>query len=143
MRGRDDRDGGLWFEGAGRWVKIGSVIERQHVRQNPGEEFRRCFTDDNFDLVVWYGPDDAVVGFELCYDRAKDEKAVRWLGGEGLSHFRVDTGEQLAPGNRSAMLVDRDGEFEADRVIACFEAAADGLPVEVAAVVKSKLRGGG
>ena len=129
--------------GSGGWVKIGLVIENQHVRQNPGEEFRRCFTDDYFDLVVWYGSDETIVGFELCYDRADDEKAVRWLAGHGLSHFRVDYGEQRASANRSPMLVDRDGEFEADRVISCFEAAADGLPVEVAAVVKSKLRGGG
>lgn len=39
--------------------------EKEYVRQIKGEPRRRWFYDDFFDLIVWYGTDDSIIGFQL------------------------------------------------------------------------------
>ncbi len=54
---------------------------------------RRWFTSAYFDLIVWYGRDNDIVGFELCYGKPYTESAFCWLDGKGYAHFTVDDGE--------------------------------------------------
>jgi len=77
------------------------LSEIRPVRQIDGEPARRWFSDDCFDLIVWYRPAGAIDGFQLCYDKKGLERAVIWLEGAGLSHHRVDDGEGR-PGKRKA-----------------------------------------
>jgi hypothetical protein len=42
--------------------------EVRDVRQVPGDARRRVFFAEDLDLTVWFDRDDAVMGFELCYD---------------------------------------------------------------------------
>jgi hypothetical protein len=91
--------------------------EWQSVRQIPEEGFRRWFTDQNFDLIVWY-PDESqseISGFQLCYDKAGKERALTWKKGEGYLHNRIDDGEIPQGTKRSPILV-ADGAFSRDRV---------------------------
>lgn len=72
--------------------------ERKNVRQIPGEGFRRWFSDEYFDLIVWYrderrGDAGDMAGFQLCYDKEGQERALSWRREGGFSHDLVDTGE--------------------------------------------------
>jgi hypothetical protein len=62
-----------------------------------GDYDRRWLSDDFFDLIVWYRPDDTIHGFQLCYDKPYWERALTWLSDRGFSHMEVDSGEQVYP----------------------------------------------
>jgi hypothetical protein len=115
------------------------VIEVRDVRQVEGEARRRWFTDDDFDLMVWYHADDSVHGFELSYDKPGYEKALRWFDDAGLSHHAVDTGEQNPAYNRSPMLSQSEGRSEMKRVLAGFKKSTEGLPDGLSELVQTKL----
>ena len=54
------------------------LVEIIHVRQVPGDPRRRWFSSDDMDLIVWYDDSDAPIGFQLCYDKLRSERALRW-----------------------------------------------------------------
>ncbi len=83
--------------------------EYPRVRQVEGEPRRRWFGDDYFDLIVWLDDGDGVVGFQLCYDKGGDERALTWLPERGFTHRRVDDGERggdLAHKSTPVLVVD-------------------------------------
>ncbi len=41
------------------------IVEKKDARQIENEGFRRWFTDDFFDLIVWY-ENKEITGFQLC-----------------------------------------------------------------------------
>jgi hypothetical protein len=55
------------------------------VRQVPGEPTRRWFSDENFDLIVCFAPENEVIGFQLCYDKEIEQKALSWLKQDGYT----------------------------------------------------------
>ena len=110
-----------------------------NVRQIPIEPTRRWFSNGEFNLIVWYGPDEAVEGFELSYGKADKEKVVRWFAGKGLFHYDVDSGEQSPLTNRAPMLVALKGRPEMGRLLASVEASETWLPVELRALILGKL----
>jgi hypothetical protein len=115
------------------------LVECANVRQVKGEGFRRWFTDDYFDLIVWYsGP--RITGFQLCYDRARKERALTWRWPNHYSHDRIDDGEAPMTYKMTPILV-QDGVFEKERVAAKFQAAAKRIEPEIANLVLEKLRG--
>ena len=67
--------------------------EYTDVSQIKGEPKRRWFTDDGFDLIVWLDQGGEIVGFQLCYDKFENERALTWLKASGYMHQRVDDGE--------------------------------------------------
>ena len=115
------------------------MIEVRHVRQNPNEHFRRWFSNENSDLIVWYSLDKTIEGFELSYDKAGQEKVVRWLSGKGFSHYSVDSGEQSPLLNRAPMLRTITGKLDVESILSCFEASATDLPADLIRFVQSKL----
>lgn len=67
---------------------MSALSENTTVRQRPEEGFRRWFLNEYFDLILWYesrGGD--LVGFQLCYDRHRDERAFTWETGKQSSHY--------------------------------------------------------
>lgn len=73
--------------------------------------FRRLFTDDHFDLYVWY-PDrnmERITGFQLVYHSGCEEKALTWTEQGGYLHTKIDDGDKKT--NQSPILV-QDGLFE-------------------------------
>jgi len=107
------------------------------VRQRPEEGTRRWFTDDKFDLIVWYQSDE-LIGFQLCYDKDSVERALTWYRSGGFSHARVDDGEGPHGAKRTAMLVS-DGLFDARRVISDFQSVCTEIDPEIVTVVLSAL----
>ena len=75
------------------------------IRLKDGDLPRRWISDDYFDLIIWYAPDQRVHGFQLCYDKGEQERALTWIRGQGFQHSRVDSGEALPTENRAPVLV--------------------------------------
>lgn len=94
--------------------------EMSQVRQDPAEPERRWFADDFFDLIVWISPGGDITGFQLCYDKPGDERALTWRRQTGFQHNRVDTGELQRPYKATPILV-ADGFFDAAAVARLFK----------------------
>jgi len=95
-------------------------------------------SDDYFDLIVWYADDDRIHGFQLCYDKRGDERALTWTGDKGFQHHRVDTGEVSAFGNSTPILVS-GGDFGGEVVAMEFERRSEQLSSGIRKLVLSKL----
>jgi hypothetical protein len=134
------------------------------ARQITGEPRRRWFSDEVFDLIVWYadpmatpsngapsddGPEpdaDAgrpgethIVGFQLCYREWPEEKALTWLKGEGFSHNRIDQGEGRPDHHKMTPILLPDGEFDAGQVQDQFQAACAEIDPQIAEIVCNAL----
>ena len=67
--------------------------EINKIKKNDGEENKRWFSDDFFDLMVWQ-ENGQISAFELSFNKADEEHSISWKKGGKLSHFRVDDGEK-------------------------------------------------
>jgi len=103
-----------------------------------GDRDRQWMSDDYFDLIVWYKPDGAIHGFQLCYGKPAWERALTWLDGRGFSHTEIDTGEEKATRNRTPILVP-DGSFPAAKVAHEFARRSVNLPRDLRDLVESKI----
>ena len=112
-------------------------MEIRDVRQVPGEGRRRWFTDPRFDLIVWY-ENDQVSGFQLCYGKPNDERALTWYRPARYTHMRVDDGE-VTFGTKGTPVLVPDGAFDHDGVAREFAAASAGIDRGVAALVLREL----
>jgi hypothetical protein len=79
------------------------------VGQIKGEPHCRWFTDEHFALVIW----DEIVGFQLCYDKSRSERAITWKAGSGFSHNAVDGGEDRAARYKGSPILVADGVVDA------------------------------
>jgi hypothetical protein len=57
------------------------------------DAYRRWFSSDALDLIVWYDQSGSAQGFHLCYDKGRDEQAIVWSVNGGLASATVDDGE--------------------------------------------------
>lgn len=113
------------------------VINTMQVR---GEPRRRWFASHAFDLVVWLGEGDDVVGFQLCYGKPTSEKALTWrAGGKGLIHMTVDDGESGNGRYKSTPILTPGGEWNAAPLLRDFLQIANLLPAEIKALVVDQL----
>jgi hypothetical protein len=92
--------------------------------QRNGKLRQRWFVSACFDLVVWYGDSDAIVGFELCYGKPRIKKSLRWSEHEGYAHFRIDHGEPEPLTPKMTPLHVPDAMFDKERVLHAFIAAS-------------------
>jgi len=112
--------------------------EVPNPRQVAGEGVRRWFTDDSFDLIVWYGFEDHPTGFQLCYDKLTNERALTWTADHGFQHNRVDPGEVPGHSKMSPIIV-ADGAFQRDPVLERFRKASSAIDQRVAGFILEKL----
>jgi len=114
--------------------------EFRNVLQRPGEHQRRWFQSADEELIVWYEQDGSIHGFQLCYDRVREERALTWINGKGYSHLKVDDGE-IEPliAKRTPILV-TNGLFDSEAVLERFNSVAAALPLEIRALVSEKIR---
>jgi len=64
--------------------------EIRNVKQYPGQLFRRWFNDDLLDLFVWYEAGGRIAGFQLCFDKDRQERALTYTDADGYSLNEVD-----------------------------------------------------
>jgi hypothetical protein len=118
-----------------------AAMHEVEARQLTGEQHRRWFSSDDFDLIVWFDGFGAIAQFELCYDRSDTERALTWSPTHGYRFWRVDTGD--ASGYMYGMtpiLEPDDTEFPKDRVIATFVEATDALDPAIRSFVVQRLQ---
>jgi hypothetical protein len=116
------------------------LSEIRNARQVAGEGFRRWFTDEYFDLIVWYGEDRRLVGFQLCYDKQDRERALTWTREHGFQHNRIDSGE--VPGHsKMTPIIIADGAFSRDPVAERFRRASAHIDPEIASFVFDTVKG--
>ncbi|MBU0927148.1 MAG: hypothetical protein KKA67_05325 [Spirochaetes bacterium] len=114
------------------------------VRQRPDEGFRRFFSTRYFDLMVWYSENGGILtGFQLCYDKRGEERAVTFKldeGAEVRSHRFVATGRSSDRSNAMTSILSGDaGSLPAD-VAEKFSAASASLQPEIVAFIGGVLR---
>jgi hypothetical protein len=95
---------------------------------------RHWFSDEYFDLIVWYESGNHVHGFQLCYDKPGRERALTWTRGRGFVHTVVDSGESTPTENRTPILI-ADGAFPALQVRREFICRSASLPTDICELV--------
>jgi hypothetical protein len=113
---------------------------REVVIARVREQHRRWFSNDDFDLFVWFNDRGAISWFELCYDRSAVERALTWTPTRGYEHWRVSTGDAAGMEYDMTPILVPDGtEFSKDRVIAAFVQAVSTLEPTVRSFVLQRL----
>ena len=113
--------------------------EIHNPKQYPEEGFRRWFTDDYFDLIVWYEDDKkTITGFQLTYDKERKERALTWKSTGSYTHMGVDDGEIYGGYKMSPVLVS-DGAFNKNSIARKFKKAASTMDQDVASFVYRRL----
>jgi hypothetical protein len=52
------------------------LSEYKEVRQRDSEGYRRWFSDQYFDVIIWYDREGgSMTGFQVCYDKGGSERA--------------------------------------------------------------------
>lgn len=82
-----------------------------------GKLTKRWLGDSFFDLFVWSDEMGAIVSFQLCYGKPRDEHALTWMFPSIYYHQRVDDGENDPGKSKSTPVLLPDGMFD-DRSIA-------------------------
>lgn len=114
------------------------LIEIKDVKQHEDDDFRRWFTDEFFDLIVWYNPKNRVTGFQLCYDKDQKERALTWRVSSGFSHTKIDDGETPGQAKMTPILM-ADGHFSKKSVAERFMSNSREIDQKVAHFVYKKL----
>lgn len=117
----------------------GVLRELSDVRQIEAGRPRRWFQSSDEDLIVWYAEDGAIYGFQLCYDRRDDERALTWMRERGYSHNRIDAGEHRAFRHKRSPVLVADGRFDAPAMQRRFLEISAGLPPEIREFIAGKL----
>jgi len=109
------------------------------VRQIPGENRRRWFYSRTMDLIVWVAESGKIVGFQLCYDRERDERALIWRAPRYFTHMAVDDGEGRAFRHKASPILTPSGGFSAPRLAEAFRQESADLPPDIARLVSAKI----
>ncbi|MDH4161475.1 MAG: hypothetical protein OEW15_02135 [Nitrospirota bacterium] len=109
------------------------------VRQIANENPRRWFSSSDMDLTVWVDREGKISGFELCYDKGKDERAVRWFENEGFIHERIDDGENRPGRFKGTPILVPDGMFASQVIAERFHKESENIEQKIASFVYGKL----
>ena len=112
--------------------------ELDNPRQNENE-IRRLFNDDYFDLYVWYNEDNSIKGFQLCYEKNADARALTWHRDHGYSHMRIDDGETGNYIQKMKPILVPDGIFNFNAIAEKFKNESARIEKKVADFVYDKI----
>jgi hypothetical protein len=79
------------------------------------------------------------VGFQLCYDKGPNEKALTWVEGIGFSHERVDDGEGIPGYYKMTPILVQDGLFDKDNILALFKKESKEIDPTIVSFVCEKI----
>ena len=114
------------------------LYEIGDVRQHEGEGKRRWFSDDYFDLIIWFNK-EKIEGFQLCYDKTGYERSITWHNkSERYDHNKIDEGDHLWGHKRSPTLV-ADGVFDKKRVAYKFWNSSKDIDKDIAMFVYKRI----
>jgi hypothetical protein len=109
------------------------------VRQVPGEPKRRWFSDETLDLIVWLDERQEILGFQLCYDKTGNQRALTWRRDGGYSHQRVDDGEWRPGKYKQSPILLADGRCDMTALAAEFSRRAQSIEPAIVAFVQARL----
>lgn len=113
--------------------------EIRPITQIEGQPYRRWFQDSEVDLLIWTDQTGDIVGFQLCYNKVIDERALTWDKTDGFTYERVDDGESRPGKPKAIPILLPDGPFAQRQVIKTFSAKSQGLEDRIATFVHEKL----
>jgi hypothetical protein len=114
------------------------LSEIKNLKQERGPGRRRWFESDGLEVVVWYGSDERVTGFQLCYDFGRGDHALTWRPGGGFAHSTIDTGDESPLVNRTPIL-EPDGEVPWTKLAEVFDACSSTLEPGLQELIRDKL----
>jgi hypothetical protein len=113
--------------------------EIKNVRQIEGEPERRWFESGYFDLLVWQDKSGNIVGFQLCYDKQQNQRAITWNIKTQYTHDRVDDGENASVGYKATSILQTDCKFDKETIAAFFQEQSGDIDREVAEFIYQKI----
>jgi hypothetical protein len=119
---------------------VPALHEIRDVRQIPGEHRRRWFASSDMDLIVWVDGGGAPLGFQLCYDKGRFEKALTSAPGGELTHAMVDDGEGARSGLKETPVLVSSAYFDGARLQKLVADASAEVPREFVDLVGEKIR---
>ena len=118
------------------------LSEILYVKQERKEDKRRWFTDEYWDLFVWNRKDGSYSGFQLCYGKTDQQRALTWMDGGLPSHSGVSESSRTGSraGNMAAPLLVSDGTLDVEHVTERFLTDSEEIDPEVRQYVSLKLK---
>jgi hypothetical protein len=112
--------------------------EVKATRQNQGEPFRRWYTDNDTDLIVWLKQYE-IVGFQLTVPAGTERDVLTWHEGKSPRVEGLDDGEGR-PGRpkMSPMLTQRHGVVPTE-ILHHFREVAAELPSGLSALIERQI----
>src|SRR5262249_16949432 len=117
----------------------GMLYEIRYTRQLDGASPRRWFWDDCFDLLVWLSASQAILGFELVYDKQRLPRALTWRQDVGYGHHTVEDGEQRPGQPKAAAILLPDGPFDRQGLGEAFAHASAHMDTAIAQFVRDNI----
>ena len=116
--------------------------ELRNTRQIEGEPRRRWFSSPQLDLIVWLNDAGEPLGFQLCYDKPRAERALTWHTDRGYDHAAVDEGDRMSTQSyKQTPILVADGLFDSKRIKQVFLDASEKVPAPLRKLVAEKLDG--
>ena len=93
------------------------------------------------DLIVWYNRERTqITGFQLCYRKGTEEKAITWREREGYSHTTCDDGEGDTGQYKMTPILIPDGPFDHRSVMELFQKNSENLEQELVGFISNKIK---
>ena len=115
------------------------LYEVNGIKQIKDEHVCRWFMDDYFDLFVWFKSRGDIYGFQLCYNKNFNERALNWWEKSGFSHLKVDDGENMSGGFKMTPILVADGIFDYENVIDKFKKESKEIDLYIRKFILKKL----
>ncbi|HLL71265.1 MAG TPA: hypothetical protein VK363_07520 [Pyrinomonadaceae bacterium] len=108
-----------------------------YIKQSPGQLFRRWFNDELLDLFVWQEEGGRITGFQLCFDKDTDERALSYSEAAGYSLHNVYTEESSL--DMGSPVLGRGSELPFPHLLALLNERGAGIDSRVLRYVREKL----
>jgi len=115
------------------------LTEIKNLKQTAGEPAKRWFNNASMDLFVWHEK-NKIIGFQLCYDKEKNEKALSWYKGNGFQHQKVDDGENRSGRYKATPLLLQNESFEFNNITEEFKKHSLHLVGEIKGFILNKIK---
>jgi hypothetical protein len=101
--------------------------------------FRRLFSDEMFDLFIWYNKmGGSIIGFQIVYMFGKSKKAFTWESEKGYMHSNIDGWD--GSGYKITPLLVRDGVFDKNEMLKILETELCEIEKPIRDLVLDKIR---
>jgi hypothetical protein len=118
------------------------LSEYKDVRQRDGEGYRRWFTDQYFDVIIWYDREGgSMTGFQVCYDKGKSERAFTWKleGNVVQSHRYVVNGPVEIGMNKMTSMLKGDADVIDENILARLRESKGELEADLLKSILAKI----